>query len=190
MVQQVHQFLGIQFSDRELAACFPSYRPESAEEPIREGTWYNGNIKPSNSALFAVIGKKVRRPGRINPATGLTEDVKVHIGARSRNRGVSEGDTGQAVPGYALQAPVTGRPFWAPRRGPSHKLWLLKNSRESQRTGSTSSDGSSSGRAQRTRTWGTSTPALEAADRVEEAPVGALEARCLGLPLSVVRDLS
>ena len=182
MVQQVHQFLGVQFSDRELAACFPSYRPESAEEPTREGTWYNGNIKPSNSALLAVMGKKVRRPGRINPATGLT-DLKVHIGARLRNHGVSEGDTGHAVPGYALQASVTGTPFWVLCRGPSHKLWLRKNSRESQRT-------SSSERAPRIGTWITSTPAPKAADRVEEAPVGALEARCLGLPLSVARDSS
>jgi hypothetical protein len=189
MVQQVHHFLDIQFSERELAACFPSYRPDGAAEPTIEATWYKGHIECPNSGLLAVMGKKVRQPGRINSATGLT-NLKVHIGARLRNHGVTQRDTIDAVPGYTLQAPATGSPFWALRRGSSRKLRLRRNSRESQRTGSSSSDGSPSGRVPGAGTWGASTSTPKAADRVEEAPVGALEARCLGLPLSVVANLS
>jgi hypothetical protein len=189
MAQQVHTFLNVEFSDHELAACFPSFRSEGAEEPTREATWYNGRIKTPKSGTLAVIGKKVRQPGPVNSATGLT-DLKIHIGARLRNHGVLEGDTIDAVPGYALQAPATGAPFWALRLGSSRWPWARTNSKDSRRSRSSSSDHSSSPRTSKAGTWGASTSAPRAADRIDEAPVGALEARCLGLPLSVVTDMS
>jgi hypothetical protein len=185
MVQQAHDSLNIEFDEVKLAAQFPNYRSEGADEPTNEPMWYKGEIERVSSSVLAIMGKKVRNPGRINCAKGLI-DLKVHIGARLRNHGASESE--DAVPGYALTAPVTGPPFWAQRLVKSRWVWSRTNSSNSQ--SSSSSDASSPRRSPRGGTWSPSAPIPTAADRIQEAPVGALEARCLGLPLSVVTNSS
>lgn len=183
MVQQAYDSLNIEFDEVKLAAQFPNYRSEGADEPTDEPTWYKGEIERVSSGVLAIMGKKVRNPGRINCAKGLI-DLKVHIGARLRNHGASESE--DAVPGYVLTAPVTGPPFWAQRLVKSRWVWPRTNSKSSQ--SSSSSDASSPRRSPRCGTWSPSAPIPTAADRIQEAPVGALEARCLGLPLSVVTN--
>jgi hypothetical protein len=179
MVQQVYTFLHIEFDELKLAARFPDYRPEGADEPTHEPSWYKGKIERVSSGYLAIIGKKIRKPGRINCANGLT-DLKVHIGARLRNYGASRNE--DAVPGYALKEPMADAPCFAPYwvQLPVRSRWSW-NSKSSRSSGS--SDDSSLRRVTRVGTW---SPVPKAAERVEEAPVGALEARCLGLPLSDV----
>lgn len=185
MVQQAHTFLKIKFDERNLAVRFPKYRSEVADEPTNEPTWYKGEIKRVGSEYLAIVGKRTRKPGRVNCANGLT-DLKVHIGARLRNHGASEGE--DAVPGYVLTAPLTGAPFWALRQVRARWARPRHNS-ISSRSSSSSSDLSARRGTPGFSSWGTLAPVSKAADRIEEAPVGALEARCLGLPLSVVSDL-
>lgn len=185
MIQQAHAFLHIEFDELKLAERFPDYRPESADEPTHEPTWYKGEMERVSSGFLAIVGKKIRKPGRINTANGFT-DLQVHIGARLRNHGASEGD--DAVPGYALTVPVSGIPFWAQRPRRSRWSWSSLSSRSSSGSSSSSSSSSSSAcRATRSGAWGPQATVTKAAGRVEEASVGALEARCLGLPMSVVR---
>ncbi|KAK8112838.1 hypothetical protein PG984_013364 [Apiospora sp. TS-2023a] len=177
MVQQLHAHLNISFDQTQLEKRFPSYAaakpaphaPDRGEKawnrtgqymkrkvtnlPDTETDclWFHGNITRPNAGLLAVIGKKQWSPGQANSA-GVVSDLKVHIGARLRNAL----DDFNAVPGYTLMAPVTGRPYWERRhRVPSQ--WSAK---------------SSSG--------------AELANRLEEAEVGSLEAQLLGLPPEVV----
>jgi hypothetical protein len=183
MIQQVHTFLHISFDEDKLAARFPNYRREGAPEPTRDATWYKGEVDTTNAVAVAIMGKKIRKPGRVNCANGLT-DLKVHIGARLRRYGAAEGE--EAVPGYSLCLPATGPHYWAKSPGKKTWSWKRTNSRSSQ---SSSDDDAEPVVRRQTRlpTWGPATM-LKAAVRIDEAPVGALEARCLGLPLSVVSN--
>ena len=179
MVQQAHTFLNIEFDEVKLAERFPDYRPEGADEPTHEPTWYKGEMHRVSSGYLAIVGKRVRQPGRINAANGLT-NLKVHIGARLRNHGASEAE--DAVPGYTLTVPLSGVPSWAQRPRRSRWSW------SSQSSSSGSSTDSSAPHAARFGTWGPQAAVPKVADQVEEASVGALEARCLGLPMSVARE--
>jgi hypothetical protein len=77
-------------------------------------------------------------------------------------------------------APVEGRPYWTRRLKKARWSWRT-NSQIS--TSSSSTDASLPRRATRP---GNCSVNHKAADRIEEAPVGPLEARLLGLPQSVV----
>jgi hypothetical protein len=191
MVQQHDTFLHIKFDESELAKIFPCYRSEGADEPTDDtaGTWYNADMRRTHSASLAIMGKRLRKPGRINYANGFT-DLKVHIGARLRNHGASEDE--DAVPGYVLMAPVTGPPHWALRQVKSRwGSWPRRNN-SSRSQSSCSSEGSSlpPPGGLRVGTRSPSAPMAKAATRLDVAPVGALEARCLGMPLSVVTHSS
>ncbi|KAK7993632.1 hypothetical protein PG989_007013 [Apiospora arundinis] len=143
MIQQLHTHLDINFDEIQLARSFPRYAPEQSAASTAGQPWFRGSIKQVNTGLLAIIGKKTRDPGH----TASTEDetgLKVHIGARLRH-GL---DGANAVPGYTLMAPVTGRPYW--ERGNRSPL-----------------------------NW---------AERIEEAEVGQLESRLLGLPVEVAKD--
>ncbi|KAH8590660.1 hypothetical protein B0O99DRAFT_691438 [Bisporella sp. PMI_857] len=187
MIQQVHTHLNISFDEAKLATRFPGYRPPSPPSsataislnslsisastsattttPPQElaARWYLGRIQKLNTGLLALVGKKARKPGLINLPDGAT-DLKVHIGARLRN----DQDNANTVPGYTLMAPVTGKPYWA-RRMPQLRWGCRSSSNESLKNGSRKSN-----------SW----PRI--AERIEEAEVGALEARLLGLPNEVV----
>ncbi|RDW57752.1 hypothetical protein BP5796_12553 [Coleophoma crateriformis] len=172
MIQQLSTHVHIRFDEDKLACRFPSYYAEG--EPATGPEWFNGDIKKTNSVVLAVIGRKVRQPGRTNSANGST-DLKVHIGARLRN----DIDNNNAVPGYILMAPTVGPPYWARRLQRSRWTWRT-NSKDSNASSSTGS--SASRRAARSGSPGV---LLHAADRIEEAPIGLLEARLLGLPQSI-----
>jgi hypothetical protein len=166
MVEQAHTFLNIQFDELKLKECFPDYRSEGAGKPIHQATWYKAEMERPNCCV-AIIGKRARKPGRVNTADGHT-DLKVHIGARLRNHAAAEGEDG--VPGYRLAVSLSNAPFWTqrPRRSSANSL---------------------ARRATRLCIWRPQAIIPDrAAARIEEAPVGALEARCLGLPIYVVRD--
>lgn len=179
MIQQVHTHLNICFDEAKLAARFPSYRPSSIPDgkisTLENGSaWYHGRSQHISSGLLVIIGKEARKPGYVNCPGGAT-DLKVHIGARLRN------DVDDAtVPGYMLMAPVTGMPYWAARRV-HPRLWSWRSSDSD----SISSLKVRSNKNRSANSW------LKTADRIEEAEVGALEARLLGLPDDVVlhRDL-
>lgn len=119
MIQQLHTHLHISFNEAKLAARFPSYRPAGATalnptipnpaEPIpdRSGRWFQGPISLAGPGILAVMGKKTRRPGQpSNTATAAGTDVQMHIVARLR---AHLDDDVEAVPGYVLVVPATGR---------------------------------------------------------------------------------
>jgi len=176
MAQQVHTHLGIELDETELSKRFPNYRPEAAAEPTALPTWYKGKVERLNPVTLALMGKKVRKPGRVNCADGLT-DLKVHIGASLRSYSAVEGD--DAVPGYTLTTPPNDTPYWVRNEAKSRWSWSSRSNSGSSRT-SSSSDGSFPPRRSMTRSLS------KTADRIEQAEVGALEARCLGLPLFYV----
>ncbi|KAK9772948.1 putative Tle1 phospholipase domain-containing protein, partial [Seiridium cardinale] len=204
MIQQLATHLGLSFDETKLAARFPSsrlrqpsfsYAPPPANSSSRGGRdndhdppsspsanqpldiepkWCQGRILPHSLALLAIIGKESRKPGRLYSA-GEATDVKVHIGARLRT---ALGDV-NAVPGYTLMAPVTGRPYWARRRR-SHTRWLWPRNEPTLSWSSSDDDGVEVPEARRLK----SSPRM--ARRVEEAEIGPLEAMLLGLPEDVV----
>ncbi|KAK8062499.1 hypothetical protein PG997_014596 [Apiospora hydei] len=137
----------------------------------------------ANTGLLAIIGKKGRNPGHITSA-GKGASLKVHIGARLRNAL----DDHNAVPGYTLMAPVTGRPYWLRRyRTQPQWSWAHRGSSERDVGAATAT---SPGRvlpksATRSRE---SSSGSKATERIEEAEVGALEAELLGLLLEAVSE--
>ncbi|KAF8850951.1 hypothetical protein BDZ45DRAFT_679467 [Acephala macrosclerotiorum] len=175
MIQQNYTKLNIKFDERKLEKRFPNYRRYGAADPDTEPIWYKSPMKGVSSAILAIVGTKVRKPGRINCAGGHT-NLKVHIGARLRKvHGASEDE--DAVPGYGLATSSEGIPFW--ERTESRGIWPRSRS---PRTGTNISSPSTS-----TSTSGSSScapvrRATSSADRIDEAPVGDLEAMCLGLP--------
>jgi hypothetical protein len=187
MIQQVHTHLHICFDETKLAARFPSYRPppssttssdlklnpnpnSTSTSPSKPSPkWYHGRIQHISTGLLAVIGKKGRKAGCINCSGGAT-DLKVHIGARLRN----SLDDGNAVPGYTLMVPVTGKSYWARRRQRSRWCWPSYSDEDAA---STESLGATNRRPN---------SRARMAERIEEAEVGPLEARLLGLPEEVV----
>ena len=189
MIQQVHAHLNICFDEAKLAGRFPSYRPPplfSSRPPVPNPNqtptappqpspkWYYGRIENINSGLLAIMGKKARQPGSINNPSSATTDLQVHIGARLRN----DLDGTKTVQGYTLMAPVTGMPYWA--------RWI-PHSRRGWRGTRTDSESSLSGGSRPSKTHSyNSNLGPRMADRIEEAKVGALEARLLGLPDEVV----
>ncbi|KAK8029857.1 hypothetical protein PG993_011148 [Apiospora rasikravindrae] len=135
----------------------------------------------ANTGLLAIIGKKGRNPGHIASA-GKGASLKVHIGARLRNAL----DDYNAVPGYTLMAPVTGRPYWL-RRHRTQPQWSWAHRGSSERDVAAAAAVASSGgglpkSGSRSRD---SSTGPKAAERIEEAEVGALEAELLGLPHEV-----
>jgi hypothetical protein len=190
MAQQLHTHLGIKLDEGELRKRFPKYRAEGADEPIwsDNATWYKSKMKRSNFIEMAVMGRKVRKPGRINRPNNCTTDLMVHIGANLRaNSRVGKEDV---VPGYTLTMPSNQStepvepPYWCrdETRSSSWGSWRSRSSKSSR--GSHSSSEKSPVRRATMRTAALSQPAA----RIEQAPVGLLEARCLGLPLSYVTN--
>lgn len=161
MIQQLHAHVGIIFDEKKLAARFPSFQPES-DAAFSAAKWYNGRIDHVNPCLLKFIGSKAREPGHINCPNGDT-DLKIHIGARLR----CKIDGAKTVPGYILMAPVTGRPYWT--------RCMVQRSRWRRNSSSTESLSSKK-----------SNSIPVAADSIEEAPVGGLEAKLLGLPQEIV----
>ena len=178
MAQQVHTHLHIELDKIEMGNRFQNYRPEGATEATALPTWYKGKVERLNPVALALMGKKARKPGRVDISRddGLT-DLKVHIGASLRNYGAVKGT--DAVPGYTVTKPTTGTPYWVRKEAKSKWSWPSRCNSGSSRT-SSSSDGSLPTRRAMTRSLS------KTADRIEQAEVGSLEARCLGLPLSYV----
>jgi hypothetical protein len=177
MAQQVHTHLRIEFDEIEMGKRFQNYRPEGATEPTALPTWYKGKVERLNPVTLGLMGKKARKPGRVDMSRsdGLT-DLKVHIGASLRNSAVEDKDV---VPGYTVIMPTTGTPYWVRKEAKSKWSWPSRSDSGSSRT-SSSSGGSFPTRRSMTRSLS------KTADRIEQAEVGSLEARCLGLPLSYV----
>lgn len=191
MIQQVHTHLNISFDEAKLAARFPSYRPTSTStlspnsnlnmtltsNSMATSTltptaqWHHGRIQRLNTGLLAIMGKKARKPGYVNCPGGAT-DLKIHIGARLRN----DQDGANTVPGYTLMAPVTGKPYWA--RRPQQSWWGSRTDSDRYLASNSLND-----KGRRSTSW------TKTAERIEEAEVGALEARLLGLPDEVVSSL-
>lgn len=172
MIQQLSTFLNITFDEDKLKKCFPSYYAEGSVEPTAP-KWYKGDIKRHSSFTLHIMGKKARQPGRINGPNRTTE-MKIHVGARLR----AEADR-TAVPDYSLVTPRTGRPYWA--LSPKTPSWM------SFRTNSSESSSSSSSEPKGRFSLCFRSPSMsKTADMIEEAAVGPLEARLLGLPQSFV----
>lgn len=163
------------------AACPPEAAPE-----LTPG-WYQGRIHPYSAALLAVVGKKTRGPGRMTTSSSAASSLaglQVHVGARLR-AAVDD----DPVPGYKLVAPVTGRPYWV-RCQPSQTNWPWRRTTESR---GGSSSGSGSGGSGQAELSGGAQGGANAVDRwpgiarrLEEARIGRLEARLLGLPEEAV----
>ncbi|KEY72245.1 hypothetical protein S7711_00244 [Stachybotrys chartarum IBT 7711] len=197
MIQQLHTHLGLSFSEAKLAARFPSYQPPpptqdddtscsiaplkpDAEEPPTavklEPGWCHPRILPFSSPLLAVIGRNKGGPGRASSMM-KTDGVKVHVGARLR----TVVDDVNAVPGFTLVAPVTGKPYWTHRRKTQTTWPWTREADESPREARRSDKDAPAGRQiQESNSWS------RVAQRIEEAEVGPLEARLLGLPQSIV----
>lgn len=206
MIQQLHTHLGLNFDEERLAARFPSYGasylsprpsitatsfisnngsdPTSTATPITLGAhpdveykWCQGRILPYSIALLAVIGKKRRCPGHVS-SVGDESEAKVHIGARLRT--VLDGV--EAVPGYMIMAPPTGRPYWQlalPKMTLGNSFSKFTSSLHRNK-----SDGSYHG----SRKSEDSNTTRRPVKRIEEAKIGALEAKLLGLPQEVVSN--
>lgn len=185
MVQQVNTFVHVEFCPTKLKACFPSYRDEGADEKNLESVWYKGNVERAHPGLLAIMGTKMRQPGRICCVGAQITGVQIHIGARLRNHGALETD--DAVPGYKLMAPVEDSLFWAHPQGSPRKTRICTNPNWLRHSTSSSSNSPSSRSVPEPAALEASASIPKDAFRIDEAPVGALEARCLGLPLSVVR---
>ncbi|KAK4228592.1 hypothetical protein QBC38DRAFT_151232 [Podospora fimiseda] len=172
MVQQLHTHLNISFDQDKLAARFPAYSSPAAEghgtresasiEPGSRKEWYKGDVKRTNPILLAIVGKRpAMGPVPMVPRTSSSTRV---ITCNAVN---AAADVKVHI-GARLRENemddfdgVPGYRFTKPVRG-SH-YWVRKGS------------------------WG---KGKEAANRMpgrlEEAQVGFLEARLLGLPEEVV----
>lgn len=202
MIQQLHTHLHISFDEARLAARFPGYRragpassspsaaaPGPGPNPDQAPRWCQGAIPLVGRGILAVMGKKARRPGHLSCSPAAATDLRMHIGARLR----AHLDDVRAVPGYVLVVPAAGRLYWARRRRPPQAQWRSwarsfsgsgsdsdnENDGGSMRSGSLVAKGSS---------WdgGMTASSAGMAERIEEAEVGPLEARLLGLPEEVV----
>ncbi|KAJ8116742.1 hypothetical protein ONZ43_g4373 [Nemania bipapillata] len=196
MIQQLHTHLGLSFDEAKMALRFPSYCPstlaptptvrnadckftETQIPPSLIGDhelprWCRGHISSHNLALLFIIGKKRRPPGWVS---GLGR-IKVHIGARLRTP-LSGTDT---VPGYTLMAPIDGKPYWTCRQRSNRNWnWARRQTNPSLYSGGSDSSISSYIRGENFNGGFTIT-----ASRLQEAEVGSLEAKLLGLPQNAV----
>ena len=201
MIQQLHTHLHISFDEAKLAARFPSYRGSRAGgRPTRSNTvnsisdssqdfgprWCQGRIRHVGRGMLAIIGQKPRRPGRVvenshnpspSPVAGAT-NLRMHIGARLR----TNLDGIWAVPGYTLMVPARGKLYWARQRGQSRSGWGTWGRGSQSWSGSDAESVRQNGNLRARGSWRDSWTA----DRIEEAEVGSLEARLLGLPEEVI----
>jgi hypothetical protein len=169
MVQQLSTFLGITFDEAKLKKCFPHYYVGDSIVPASHA-WYEGRIERSNLLTLTLIGQKPRQPGRTYDLD-RTAHPQVHIGARFRNN-IDK----SAVPGYILKTPQNGRAVWALQK--RSWRWIFRTDTDESKLLTLTGPG--------TRSWFESRTGARIVDHIQEAPVGPLEARLLGLPLSFV----
>lgn len=199
MIQQLHTHLGLSFDEEKLALRFPSYSlstlapaatvPDAncklTETQIphpfildRElPRWCRGHISSHNLALLFIVGKKRRRLGWVS-GSGSMGRIEVHIGARLRTPLAGN----DAVPGYTLMAPIDGKPYWTCRQRSNRKWnWARRQTNTSLYSRGSGSSSSSYIGGENLNSSFTIT-----ASRIEEAKVGPLEAKLLGLPQNAV----
>ncbi|KAK3989330.1 hypothetical protein QBC44DRAFT_370070 [Cladorrhinum sp. PSN332] len=178
MIQQLHTHLNINFDEEKLEARFPAYRPATsiAETSTTTNTpaagpsgdqssakeWYKGRVKRTNPMLLAIVGK---RPA-MGPAPTMSK--------ASSSSQVTTGSTVAAAIDVKVHIgarlreiemdDVDGVPGYRLKKPATGRhYWGRKGS------------------------WGKVREAANGmSERIEEAEVGSLEARLLGLPEQVV----
>ena len=162
MIQQLYS-IGMQFDDEPLDDIFAGMKGEESES---RPSWIKGNVFRAHGYEH-LIGRAAPNPGRIVDSESNSPAVDIHSTVRLRGYGRTSSDP--AVPGYRL-ASESGSNRWVRTNESTSKYGKIIS-----RTWPTVKSYDNTPNHVRRSTWPKTAPVLE------EAPIGELEARLLGL---------
>jgi hypothetical protein len=193
VLQQLQTHLNLTFKEDRLVKYFPRFRPEepvvlpNAENEEAIPTWVKSKIPKTNGVLLSIMGKSTRKPGRITSSDTIVPDIEIHRSVRLRGHGQSPNDP--PIAGYHPAMDTDGTHYWA--KDGRTRSWFKAAFGRKDSADSRSSSGSAQGERERESPSRSSSMSSTSpmATRINEAKVGPLEARLLGLTPSKVPTL-